>query len=170
MAGGRLPNPDLPQRRCHRSANCNRHWAPPQKTAAFSRLNNQRRLSHLSRVHAQRRLRVRHSRQQQPGVGVRRPVQHILCHPCLYNSPRVHHHNPLRDIAGTRNVVRDIKERNFLLRAYSSHRCAVVCGAEHHERHGQQVDGRDRQPDRTRPLSLHHEVEAGEAKRRDDRS
>jgi len=98
----------------------------------------------------------------------------VLDHACLARSDRQvgrtqRQRGPIY-CASYRHVWVEKDAVELILDRYSSHRRAVVCGAEHHERHGQQVDGRDRQPDRTRPLSLHHEVEVGEAKRRDDRS
>ena len=98
-------------------ADVDRERAARDEAAARGRIDRRggESLAHLDPVRLETCLGVGRRGEQQPRVRVERVGQHILDRPLLDDLAGVHHENVVGDVARTREIVRDVEERDLPL-------------------------------------------------------
>src|SRR5262249_27776374 len=113
VAGDAAPRPRPPQRRRGRLAFADRQRAARPEAAALAGIDDSRGLADVARVgEAELGTRIGDGREEKLRVRVLRPLDDVFRRPLLDEMTGVQHEHAVGDVAGARDVMRDVEERD----------------------------------------------------------
>src|SRR6185437_3435503 len=143
VAGGAVPGDQFPQCRRDAVALIDGKRAPPPEAAAGGGVDHPWWLTLVGLLRdVELRAGVGDGREQQLGVGMPGPGEHLLDRARLRDVARVHHNQPTGPIARAGDVVGDVQDRDALLVAQVGHHVEQA-DPDGHVQHGHRLIGQD---------------------------